>query len=151
MEPIDQPNRLSGKPFFKHCNQLNWGHNGTSFHVLAWVLQGFIGMVEQVHMHLSVFVLQVFLCVSVNMCLLEWWNKITCVGMCVFSTSRTKFTCVSVCYHVFLCVYMCFHVFKCVSTCFHVFTCVCWNGRTKFTCVSKLLAELPLPLGHKVG
>ena len=63
MEPIDQPNRLSGKPFFKHCNQLNWGHNGTSFHVLAWVLQGFIGMVEQVHMRLSVFVLQVFLCV----------------------------------------------------------------------------------------
>ena len=104
MEPIDQPNRLSGKPFFKHCNQLNWGHNGTSFHVLAWVLQGFIGMVEQVHMHLSVFVLQVFLCVSVNMCLLEWWNKITCVGMFVHSTSRTKFTCVSACLHVFLCV-----------------------------------------------
>ena len=128
MEPIDQPNRLSGKPFFKHCNQLNWGRMpemqkvkkiaeipvsptfcisgriGTSFHVLAWVLQGFIGMVEQVHMHLSVFVLQVFLCVSVNMCLLEWWNKITCVGMFVHSTSRTKFTCVSACLHVFLCV-----------------------------------------------
>ena len=110
MEPIDQPNRISGKPLFKHCNQLNWGHNGTSFHVLAWVLQGFIGMVEQVHMRLSVYVLQVFY-VFVNMCLLEWWNKITCVGMFVHSTSRTKFTCVSACLHVFLCGSTCLHVF----------------------------------------
>ena len=91
MEPIDQPDRLSEKPFVKHCSQLNWGRMpemqkvkkiaeipvsptfcisgriGKSFHVLAWVLQGFIGMVEQVHMRLSVFTCVCF--TGVYMCL----------------------------------------------------------------------------------